>query len=86
MTTPDKKRDDKRLKTQLDRITECDLVIGYDIENADAFVIKDTEGATGRVSYAHALKRLALAKLRSEVLHEQQDQEGLDEEEEEESS
>ncbi len=62
-----------------DRLTECDIVIGYDVTNHDAFVIKDVDGTTGRVSYAHALKRLALAKLRGEVMDEEMYEEGLDE-------
>ncbi len=61
------------------RLRECDIVIGYNIADDDTFVIKDGNGVTGRVSHEHALKRLALAKLRSEVEYEMSQEEGLDE-------
>jgi hypothetical protein len=66
--------------TPIGRIAQCALVIGYDIDQADTYVIKDRNGPTGRVSYAHAMKKLALAKLSAEVKAEAQEQEGLDEE------
>ena len=78
---PDRQREAEacRQKAIELRLKECDLIIGYDVKNGDTYILKDVAATTGVVSYDHALKRLALAKLRSEIRDEERYEEGLDE-------
>lgn len=56
-------------KRVAERVAQCDIVIGYDVENEDVYVIKDTVTSprtrTGRVGLEHAIKRLRLAALKA---------------------
>ena len=61
-----------------ERLGRCNVVVGYDVESGDAFVLLDDTAPTGRVQFAHALKRMELAKLRSEVRYESGEEEGID--------